>query len=147
MELTFERAGTDKEIREIFDYNIDAFTDSPDFKWTLEELKKEVKDRWEVFSVKHENEVIAAVFIKKDGRKLLTKNTAVAAHHQGSGYNHQIKDFFELRARELKCNEIHHFCRIDNFRMYSLNESHGYKKLEKKPGRDGLVVEWVKTLK
>lgn len=147
MELTFEPAGTDKEIKEIFGYNIDAFTDSPDFKWTLDELKKEVKEGWEVFSVKLENEVIAAIFMKREGSKLLTKNTAVAAHHQGSGYNHQIKDFFELKGRELKCKEVHHFCRIDNFRMYSLNESHGYRKLDKRVGKDGQVVEWIKSLK
>jgi hypothetical protein len=147
MELTFEPAGTDKEIKEIFEYNIDAFTDSPDFKWTLEELKKEVKDGWDIFSVRYDKEVIAAVFLKKESGKLYTKNTAISAHHQGSGYNHQIKDFFELRARALKCKEIHHYCRIDNFRMYSLNESHGYKKLDKKLGKSGQVVEWIKELK
>ncbi len=147
MELTFESAGTDKAIREVFEYNIDAFIDSPDFNWTLEELKNEIKDGWELYSVKFQGEVIAAVFIKKEGSKLLTKNTAISAHHQGSGYNHQIKDFFELKARALNCKEIHHFCRIDNFRMYSLNESHGYKKLDKKIGKDGQVVEWIKELK
>jgi hypothetical protein len=31
--------------------------------------------------------------------------------------------------------------------MYSLNESHGYKKLDRKKGKDGEVVEWKKELK
>ena len=74
------------------------------------------------------------------------KNTAVKINHQGSGYSHQIKDFFELRARELKLRVIFHFCRIDDFRMYSLNESHGYKKTSRRLGKNGEVVEWRKTI-
>ena len=109
--------------------------------------KKELKNGWEIFAVRYkEDEIIAAILIKKEGNALLTKNTTVKAHHQGLGYNHQIKDFFELRARELKTEEIHHFCRIDNFRMYSLNESHGYKKLDECSDGDEHVVEWVKYL-
>lgn len=147
MPLAFQKAKTDEEIREILDYNIDAFTDSPDFSWDLEGLKRELKNGWEIFSVRYkEDEIIAAIFLKKEGDQLLTKNTTVKAHHQGLGYNHQIKDFFELSARDLKVQELHHFCRIDNFRMYSLNESHGYKKLEESSSGDEQVVEWVKYL-
>ncbi|RLA62843.1 MAG: hypothetical protein DRQ88_05520 [Epsilonproteobacteria bacterium] len=147
MPLNFKQAKTDKEIKEILDYNIDAFTDSPDFTWDLEGLKKEMKNGWKVFAVRYkEDEVIAAILIKKAENQLLTKNTTVKAHHQGLGYNHQIKDFFELRARDLKLDEVHHFCRIDNFRMYSLNESHGYKKLNESSSPDKQVVEWIKYL-
>ena len=49
-------------------------------------------------------------------------------------------------AREKKLKKIVHYCRIDNFRMYSLNESHGYRKTEKAIDEAGLVVEWTKVL-
>jgi hypothetical protein len=145
MDLSFQPGTTDKDVKEIFSYNIDAFTDSI-FKWTLENLRNEIKLGWQLFSVRLKDEIIAAVLFKKDGNKLLTQNTAIKPQFQGSGFNHQIKEFFELKALELGCEEIHHFCKIDNFRMYSLNESHGYKKLEKKSG-DIQVMEWVKSLK
>lgn len=146
MSLTFKRAKTEKEIKAVYEYNLMAFTDGPDFNWSLEEIKKGLKDKWELYSVHLSDEIIAAVFIKVEKSGLKTKNTAVKTHHQGSGYNHQIKDFFEFKARELKIDRIFHYCRIDNFRMYSLNESHDYRKTNKKQ-TDPYVVEWVKELK
>ena len=146
MELNFEEAKSKKDIEEILNYNIDAFTDSPGFSWDLEGLREEMKQGWHLYSVRFQGEeIIAAILFKKDGNKLYTKNTTVKAHHQGSGYNHQIKDFFELKAKELKVQEIYHLCRIENFRMYSLNESHGYTKLDQSP-EGGQIVEWVKYL-
>jgi hypothetical protein len=147
MKLTFKKAKTEKDIRSIHDYNIDAFSDSPDFKWTFEEIKKEVADGWELFSLVSDAEVVAAVFFKIETDSLLTKNTAIKIDHQGAGLSHAIKEFFEKVARENKLKKIYHYCRIDNFRMYSLNESHQYKKTPRKLGPEGLVVEWVKTLK
>ena len=47
MSLTFNRARTDAEIKAVYDYNIDAFTDTPDFNWTLEGIKEELKSGWE----------------------------------------------------------------------------------------------------
>ena len=145
--LTFKKAKSEKDIKSIHDYNIDAFSDSPDFKWTFEEIKKEVADGWELNSLMDEGEVVAAVFYKVETDSLLTKNTAIKIDHQGAGLSHAIKEFFEKVAREKKLKRIYHYCRIDNFRMYSLNESHQYKKTPRKLGPDGLVVEWMKTLK
>ena len=147
MMLTFKKAKSEKDIKSIHDYNIDAFSDSPDFKWTFEEIKKEVADGWELNSLMDEGEVVAAVFYKVETDSLLTKNTAIKIDHQGAGLSHAIKEFFEKVAREKKLKRIYHYCRIDNFRMYSLNESHQYKKTPRKLGPDGLVVEWMKTLK
>ena len=147
MKVNFKKAKSEKDIKSILDYNIDAFSDSPDFKWTFEEIKKEVADGWELFSLNLESEIIAAVFYKVEDDSLLTKNTAIKITHQGSGFSHTIKEFFEKVAREKKLKKIYHYCRIDNFRMYSLNESHQYKKTPKKLGPEGLVVECVKTLK
>jgi predicted GNAT family acetyltransferase len=147
MKVTFKKAKTEKDIKSILDYNIDAFSDSPDFKWTFEEIKNEVAEGWELFSLMLEGEVIAAVFYKVESDSLLTKNTAIKITHQGSGFSHTIKEFFEKVAREKGLKKIYHYCRIDNFRMYSLNESHKYKKTPKKLGPEGLVVEWMKVLK
>ena len=47
----------------------------------------------------------------------------------------------------MKAKEIINFCGIDNFRMYSLNESHGYQKTGRKLGDNGQVVEWKKLVK
>jgi len=145
MDLTFKRATKEKDIRAIFDYNIDAFSDTPDFNWTFEEIKKEVKEGWELYGVYAEGEVIAALFLHDKDGGLMSKNTAIKMMHQGSGYSHQIKEFIETEARDRKLERVLHYCRIDNFRMYSLNESHGYKKTAKKID-DGQVVEWVKEL-
>jgi len=147
VKLKFQKAKNEQDIKEIFDYNIDAFSDSPDFKWTFDEIKKEVSEGWQLFSMATEEEVIAAVFYKVEGDHLLTKNTAIKVTHQGSGFSHKIKEFFEKVAREKRLKRIFHYCRIDNFRMYSLNESHSYVKTPNKLGPEGLVVEWVKELK
>lgn len=146
MRLKFQKAKTEKEIRAIYDYNIDAFSDSPDFKWTFDEIKKEVSEDWELFSMTLDGEIIAAIFYKIEKDSLLTKNTAIKVTHQGSGYSHKMKEFYEKVARDNKLKKIFHYCRIDNFRAYSLNESHKYKKTPNKYGPDELVVEWVKAL-
>ena len=147
MKLNFTKANSNQEIKNVFDYNIDAFSDSPDFKWTYDELKKEVENGWELFSVNLGEEVIAALFFRLDKKVLYSKNTAIKMNYQGSGYSHKIKDFFEEKALELKAKEIHHYCRIDNFRMYSLNESHGYSQTLSSNDDENLVVEWKKELK
>lgn len=146
VELTFKKVSQNSEVQTVFDYNIDAFSDSPDFNWGIDEIKQEMKEGWELYAAYLGKEVIAAIFLKKEKQGLLSKNTAVKIHHQGSGHSHQIKEFIEKRARSLKVKHIYHYCRIDNFRMYSLNEKHGYRKTDKKLGEGGQVVEWVKDL-
>lgn len=146
MKLKFQKAKTVDDVKAIFDYNIGAFSDSPDFNWSFEEIQNEVAEGWELFSMILGSEIIAAVFYKVEGDSLLTKNTAIKMTHQGLGYSHKIKEFFEKVARDQKLTRIFHYCRIDNFRMYSLNESHSYKKTPRRLSEDGLVVEWVKEL-
>ncbi len=148
MRLVFEKSDTDGSIKEIFDHTIDAFSDSPDFKWSIAEIKREIKAGWELYAVKLPDQIIAAAFVRNEEGKILhTKNTAVKMSSQGSGVSHQIKEFFEEKARELKVKKIVHYCRIDNFRMYALNESHDYQKTDKKNDEDGLIVVWEKELK
>jgi RimJ/RimL family protein N-acetyltransferase len=147
MELNFVKVTSTDDIREVYDHNIDAFSDSPDFKWNLEEIRGELKDGWELYALRSSDEIVAALFVKETQEGLLTKNTAIKMQYQGSGYSHKIKDFFEKMARERKLKRIYHYCRIDNFRMYSLNESHGFEKSGRRLGDLGQVVEWVKELK
>ncbi len=146
MKLKFQKAKTNKDIQSICNYNIDAFSDSPDFNWNLDEIHNEVSEGWELYSVTVDNEIIAALFFKIDKDTLYTKNTAIKINYQGSGFSHKIKEYFEKVARENKLKHIAHYCRIDNFRMYSLNESHGYRKTPNKFGPDGQVVEWIKDI-
>jgi predicted GNAT family acetyltransferase len=146
VDLVFHKADNEKHIKDIHEYNIDAFSDSPDFNWTLKEIKNEVKDGWELYGAYLGEEIIAAIFMKEEQDTLLSKNTAIKMSHQGSGYSHMIKEFIEKVAREKHLKKIAHYCRIDNFRMYSLNESHGYKKTPNKIGPDGQVVEWIRDL-
>lgn len=146
MKLTFKKAKTEEDINDVYEHNIDAFSDSPDFKWTIDEIRNEVADGWELYSLILDGEIVAAAFYKIENDSLLTKNTAIKTDHQGAGLSHTIKEFFEKVARDNKLKQIFHYCRIDNFRMYSLNESHSYKKTPNKSGEDGLVVEWVKKI-
>ncbi|MCB9062924.1 MAG: hypothetical protein H6622_15485 [Halobacteriovoraceae bacterium] len=146
MSLKFIPAETDQDLQLIYDHNIDAFTDTPDFDWSLKDIKNEIKDGWSLFSVIEGEEIIAAVFYKKDGKKLLTKNTSIKSNHQGSGHSHSIKEFFETKASELNLPTVIHYCRIDNFRMCSLNERHGYSKQPIKSGHNKMIIEWVKDL-
>ena len=146
VKLKFQKAKSNKDIQNICDYNIDAFSDSPDFNWNLDEIQNEVAEGWELYSVMVDDEIIAAVFFKTDKTTLYTKNTAIKVSYQGSGFSHKVKEYFEKVARDKGLTHIAHYCRIDNFRMYSLNESHGYRKTPNKFGPDGQVVEWIKDL-
>lgn len=146
MTVHFKAAKTAAEIESVFNYTIDAFSDAPDFNWTLANIKKEIKDGWELYAVLVDAEVIAAAFYKRDDEVLLTKNTAIKTSFQGSGHSHEIKQFFESKAKEFKLKRIIHYCSIDDFRMYSLNESHGYEKIQDLELAQELVVSWVKKL-
>lgn len=148
MELVFLEAKNKDEIKSIVDYNLGAFSDSPDFDWNYHEILKEVENGWKLFSVNIGEEIIAAIFYKIDKKELLTKNSGIKINYQGYGHSHVIKEFFEKIARSHKLKVIKHYCRIDNFRTYSLNESHGYVKMTCKEdlGRD-YTIEWEKKLK
>jgi hypothetical protein len=146
MKLKFQRAQSEADVLNVYEYNIDAFSESPDFNWNLDEIKKELDSGWSLYSANLNEEVIAAVFLKKDQTVLYSKTTSIKINYQGSGYSHKIKEFIEDSAKKMKAKEIVNFCGIDNFRMYSLNESHGYTKTGRKLGENGQVVEWVKQI-
>ena len=145
-ELMFERADKAADMEDIHGHNLDVFSESPDFEWTCDDIRKEVESGWELYSVKHLEDIIAAVFLKEEKNRLLTKNTALKMNFQGSGHSHKIKEFFEEMARKRRLTSIVHYCRIDDFRAYSLNEGHGYRKMGAPSDGRGKVVEWVKRL-
>ena len=140
--LVFKKADKMQDFEEIYDHNLDVFSESPGFEWTYDDIKKEVEQGWELYSVKIRKEIIAAIFFKVDKGKLLTKNTALKMNFQGRGLSHRIKEFFEDIARQRKASSIFHYCRVDDFRAYSLNEGHGYRKTEGNP--KGKMIEWIK---
>ncbi|MCY4524717.1 MAG: hypothetical protein OXB84_08265 [Halobacteriovoraceae bacterium] len=143
--LNFRKVSKDKDLKNICEYTIDAFSESPGFTWSLGGIKQEMKRGWELYGAYLNEEVIAAVFLKSKGSDLLTKNTAVKVTAQGSGYSHQIKDFVEKTAKKEGFKRIFHYCTIDNFRTYALNERHRYKKTDSVLNK-GKLIEWVKKI-
>lgn len=142
--LRFIKCNSEEELKKLYNYDVDVFAEAGDFDWSLENLKKEKKLGWEIYSVEQSNEIIAAVFLRFEDDSLATKNTSIKMTFQGQGFSHRIKDFYEHLARAHKVSAIVHYCAVDNFRAIALNESHGYKKV--KTLKNGEVIEWEKTL-
>lgn len=145
--LEFKTATGEEDYQKICDYSIEAFSDSPGFKWTPEGIKKEVQEGWTLEAVCADKEVIAALFFRRQKDALLTKNTAIKSSHQGSGFSHQMKEYLEQKARQLKAKKVLHYCQVDNFRAHGLNESHGYKKTGRFLKENEGIIEWEKKLK
>jgi predicted GNAT family acetyltransferase len=144
--LSFVSTKNLDDIEKLYNYDAEVFTDSPDFVWSLDNLKKELKEGWKIYSVMLDNEIVAAAFLKEEKDGLHTKNTPVKLIYQGNGFSHQIKDFFEDQAREMKIHNILHYCSSHNFRMISLNESHGYERLDTEFAENQYLTEWKKII-
>lgn len=144
VKLNFQLGKSDEHIEEVFNFNVRAFADSQDFTWTKENIKSEIKKGWDLYSAKVDKEIVCALFTKKDGDKLLTKNTPIRIDFQGYGFSHLIKDFYEQMASKSGVHEIFNYCPEDNFRMISLNEGHDYIKTGKVFGPKNNILEWVK---
>lgn len=144
--LKFESSKSKEHIAAVFNFNTEAFTGSQDFEWTKENIEKEIKAGWQLVSVKSGKEIICALFIKQESKALLTKNTPLKINHQGNGYSHLIKEFYETYAKDNGLAEVYNYCPADNFRMISLNEGHNYAKTGKSLGENNKMVEWVKKI-
>ena len=144
--LEFRKSESNQEIKDIFNFNAKAFADSPDLNWSEENIKKEIKEGWKLYSVNYDEDIVAALFLKMDEGTLLTKNTPIKLIYQGNGFSHKIKDFYEQVAKENNLKKIINYCPSDNFRMISLNEGHDYKKTGKTHGPDNDILEWEKKL-
>lgn len=146
LDLEFKEAKKEEEIVNLSKFDVQAFTDTQDFSWTLDNIKKELKTGWKLYSVLTENEIVAAVLVKRDGDSLHTRNTPIKMAFQGNGFSHQIKNFYEDEAKKLQISKVLNYCPVDNFRMIALNESHGYKRTGKSSGTNQNIIEWVKEL-
>lgn len=144
--LIFKETKKEEEVVNLSKFDIQAFTDTQDFSWSLDNLKKELKTGWKLYSVMADDEIVAAVLVKRDGDTLVTKNTPIKMAFQGNGFSHQIKNFYEEEAKKNQIQKVINYCPVDNFRMISLNESHGYKRTGKAFGISNNIIEWVKVL-
>jgi predicted GNAT family acetyltransferase len=146
--LLFKMAKTDDEMSNIVNHTTDAFitglVDSN--QWTVDGLKIEVKDGWEIYGAICQDEVVAAIFMKDNKNTLFTKNTPIKLDFQGNGFSHIIKEFYEDEANSRKVNKIINYCPSDNFRMISLNEGHNYKRTGNTIGTNNDIDEWEKHL-
>lgn len=144
--INFIHSTSPEEIEEIYNFNVIAFADSHDFSWTTENIQKEISEGWNLYSVKIDDDIICALFLKEEGDTLLTKNSPVKINYQGNGFSHIIKEFYEDYAESKKLSKVINYCPVDNFRMISLNEGHDYTKTGKSLGGNTEMLEWVKTL-
>jgi predicted GNAT family acetyltransferase len=144
--LVFKEAKKEEDVVNLSKFDIQAFTDTQDFSWTLDNIKREVKTGWKLYSVTTENEIVAAVLLRKDGDTLFTKNTPIKMAFQGNGFSHRIKNFYEDEAKKQNIRRVINYCPSDNFRMIALNESHGYKRTGNAFGVNQNIIEWVKVL-
>lgn len=142
--LKFVPGKKNDEINKIFNFDTNAFTSAQDFDWTEANIKKELKDGWELYSVNFDGDIVAAVFMKTDKDTLYTKNTPIKLNYQGNGFSHQIKEYYEDVAKTRGLKRIVNYCKSDNFRMISLNEGHNYNKTDSQ--LDDNVIEWEKYI-
>ena len=147
MKIALVKPNSTNTIKDIYNFNVKAFADSQDFSWTEENIKKEMAAGWSLRSVHVDREIICALFMKEENQSLLTKNTPIKLTHQGNGYSHKIKDFYEDYALENGLEKVVNYCPEDNFRMVALNESHKYKKTGSKIVGNINMIEWEKKLK
>lgn len=145
-DLIFKEAKKEEEILALSNFDIQAFMDSQDFRWNLENIKKEMRSGWKLFSVSTGAEIVAALFMKNDSESLFTMNTPIKLAFQGNGFSHQVKDFYEREADRLQLHRVVNYCPADNFRMIALNESHGYRRTGNNMGNNRGIIEWEKIV-
>ncbi len=143
--LVFKRVKSADEIQKVYNFNVEVFSDGLGFDWSLDNLKKEMKKGWEVYAAQLGDEIIAVIFQKLEDESLLTKHSQVKMEKRGHGLSHRIKEYLENIGKENNCKNIIHICEVDDFRMISLNETHGYKKTGRKLSKITLT-EWAKKL-
>lgn len=129
MSLSFKKTKiTTKNLEKLINFNNTAFTDALDVKWSIANIKKQINAGWEIYTAEVDGEIASVLFIKNDDQTLLTKSTPLRIDFRGQGFSHEIMDFYESLAKKNKKHKIYNYCRSDNFRMISLNETHGYRK-------------------
>jgi hypothetical protein len=100
--LSFLETKTEKQLNEIYNFNMQVFADSHDFAWTKDNIKNEIDNGWNLYSVRIDDDIVCCLFVKNDNKTLLTKNTPIKLNYQGQGFSHLIKEFYEEYANEQK---------------------------------------------
>jgi hypothetical protein len=144
--LSFKEVKKDEDIKDVSKFDVQVFTETQDFQWSYDSIKKELKNGWKLVAVQFGDETVAAIVFKSEKDTLFTKNTPIKMAFQGNGFSHMIKDFYEGQAGKLRLKRVVNYCPVDNFRMISLNESHGYRKTGNYLGNNKNIVEWEKLL-
>lgn len=143
LNVEFHSLEKSSDFKKVLSFNADAFADTPGVEWSESSLKKMIKEGWFIFSLDHDDDVIAVLFMKRDDDTLITKNTPIKMAYQGNGLSHLIKDFYEQYAQNEGLHHLVNECAVDNFRMISLNEKHGYERLSE----SSRMISWKKTIK
>ncbi len=144
--LVFKEVKKEDEVIAISNFDIQVFTDSQDLQWNIDNIRREMKGGWKLYSVTYGPDTVAALFMKTDKESLYTKNTPIKLAFQGNGFSHRIKDFYEREASRLQLKRVVNYSPVDNFRMIALNESHGYRKTGNQLGVSSSIVEWEKVV-
>jgi RimJ/RimL family protein N-acetyltransferase len=146
--LKFIKAKSKEDIESLEGFNTEAFTGHDEFKWTKENLTKSKKEGWDLYAAQFENDIVAVLLVKIENNQLLTKNTSIKLTHQGNGFSHQIKEFYETLAGKENVKKIVNYCFADNFRMISLNERHNYHFVGDESGVNGQpgITKWEKVI-
>ena len=147
LKFSFINNPKDNSLNDIYNFNVKAFADAQDFTWTKENIKKEIKVGWSIVSVEVGNDIVCALFVKEAEKSLMTKNTPIKINHQGNGYSHLIKDFYEEYAKDKGLSKVINYCPEDNFRMISLNEGHDYTRTGNVLKGTSNMIEWEKIIK
>ena len=144
MTLLFQPVKSKKDLNDIYGHNTSAFFDDAEFHWTKRWLEEQRQIGYEIYQVKYDREIVAALFVKIEDKGLLTKQTPLKLNAQGRGIGHKIKEYVEKLAKKAGKKNIFNYCTVDNFRMIALNESHGYERTGK--GKGEVLEEWHKSL-
>jgi predicted GNAT family acetyltransferase len=144
--IQFIQSKSEQDIADVYNFNVDVFAESPELNWTLDALKDHAGKGWKIYSVQVGKDIVAAALMRAEDKRLVTQNTPIKLEFQGNGYSHKIKEFFEAEAKKLKLAQVVSLCSENNFRMISLNETHGYVKTSKRNESNPEVIEWIKSL-
>ncbi len=146
MKLSITKTKSKNDIEDIYKHNTSAFTDNAEIDWSLDSLLETSDEGWDIYSASCDDNIVAALFVKKGPDTLITKNTPIRIEFQGNGFSHMIKEFYEEEAKKRGLDRLLNYCSSSNFRMMSLNEGHNYKKTGRTVGDSGEIIEWEKVL-
>ena len=142
---TFQKVGNKSDIDEVYGHNVEVFLNSFDFEWNAPNIASQMDAGWRFYSLKVGDEIVAALFIKKLNDQLLSKHSQIKMEYRGNGLSHRLKEFVEDLAKQEGLDQVVNICSIKDFRLISLNETHGYK-LSDVASSNAEFQTWIKTL-